>query len=567
MLKKTFYLFHRLNVCGETYFYKPTLPEDLVCMVSNLVSVQQFQQLKEKEEKLMFSEWCRWELSVSARDDFLPDTDRRIYHQYRVLDHYLPLGTLEGGCNGCARKACSVIFHALLDSESRCPQEQTDCDVSRNDVISLIQELVPLLPKTVGNGAAHKTGENPCEPWLLKQFHCRLSQLQFKVGNSRSRTSQNSDLLRASEIISFMKLAVRLPSYLLFTDALDFLPDVYSIKRVIAFINSNLRPFLSEGCCLPFDVTLYIFKALLTYTRGSASYSQSAASSQLVSECFKDCPLFFVSLQHYWKQLRPLAAAQFVVTCGALKQAELLFNWKNRIESAQNVSLRELESLDVYVVASCMTVYLRDVNSKVMALFVEESKSSIEFTRKLAVCFFDCIMADFSRMVLHGHEIEENAVLRDFAWRLLRCFPKTLLVFKMDENCEFKEDLIRLRSLILKEQLITLYPAVFFSFFRNFAGESLREVTRMSGFLEVTLCMYNSFVYLRKECLDGVANKTAVCSPLHLDFCRQVSVFVRDCVLCSPEEQLRGLSKGVISSCTSELRQFLQSQLTRFQER
>ena len=34
----------------------------------------------------------------------------------------------------------------------------------------------------------------------------------------------------------------------------------------------------------------------------------------------------------------------------------------------------------------------------------------------------------------------------------------------------------------------------------------------MSGFLEVTLCMYNSFVYLRKECLDGVANKTAVCS-------------------------------------------------------
>ena len=37
-------------------------------------------------------------------------------------------------------------------------------------------------------------------------------------------------------------------------------------------------------------------------------------------------------------------------------------------------------------------------------------------------------------------------------------------------------------------------------------------MTRMSGFLEVTLCMYNSFVYLRKECLDGVVNKSAVCS-------------------------------------------------------
>ena len=39
---------------------------------------------------------------------------RRIYHQYRVLDHYLPLGSQEGGCDGSARKACSVIFGVLL---------------------------------------------------------------------------------------------------------------------------------------------------------------------------------------------------------------------------------------------------------------------------------------------------------------------------------------------------------------------------------------------------------------------------------------------------------------------
>lgn len=50
---------------------------------------------------------------------FLFVIDRRIYHQFRVLDDFLPLGTLDGGCNGCASKACSVIFHALLNAESR----------------------------------------------------------------------------------------------------------------------------------------------------------------------------------------------------------------------------------------------------------------------------------------------------------------------------------------------------------------------------------------------------------------------------------------------------------------
>ena len=31
----------------------------------------------------------------------------------------------------------------------------------------------------------------------------------------------------------------------------------------------------------------------------------------------------------------------------------------------------------------------------------------------------------------------------------------------------------------------------------------------MNGFLHVTVCMYNSFVSLRKECLNGVVNMAA----------------------------------------------------------
>ena len=34
----------------------------------------------------------------------------------------------------------------------------------------------------------------------------------------------------------------------------------------------------------------------------------------------------------------------------------------------------------------------------------------------------------------------------------------------------------------------------------------------MSGFLQVTICMYLSFKSLRKECLNGVVNMAAVCS-------------------------------------------------------
>ena len=47
-------MFYTFYVCGMFLV-------DLVCMVSNLVSVQQFQQLKEKEEKvhtvICYSKW------------------------------------------------------------------------------------------------------------------------------------------------------------------------------------------------------------------------------------------------------------------------------------------------------------------------------------------------------------------------------------------------------------------------------------------------------------------------------------------------------------------------------
>jgi len=564
MLKKMFYLFHRLNICEETCFYKPALPADVVCVVSKLASLQQFQQLKGKREKLTFSNWCRLELGVSATNDFLPDTDRRIYHQYTVLDHYLPLGSLDGGCDSCARKACSVIFHALLDSANRSPQEQHNLDVSRNDMINLIQELLPLLSQKTKDAASDESRE---APWLLEQLDSRLREIQSKLEKSNSKTSRNYELLRASEITSFMKVVMRLPSFLLFTDLLDPVPDVYSVKRVVTFINSNLRPYMSDGCRLPFDVTLHILKGLLNYSRGGLSKSRTLTGSQLLSEFFTYCPLLLVSVQHFWKQLRPLAVTQCDFTRGPLEQAQLLLSWKNRFETTQNVSLRELEDLDVCVVASCIAPSLRVLNSHLLALFTEESKSPTGFITKLAACLFDCIMAEFSQMILHGREIGENAVLRNFALKLLKCFPRTLLIFKVGENCEFKDALDRLRSLILKDQVLKLYPAVFFSFFSNLPKEALREVTSFSGFLEVTLCMYNSFVYLRKECLDGVVNKTAVCSPLHLDFCRQVSVFVRDTVSSSSAENLRSLSKDCISSCTSELRQLLQSRMSKFQER
>jgi len=114
--------------------------------------------------------------------------------------------------------------------------------------------------------------------------------------------------------------------------------------------------------------------------------------------------------------------------------------------------------------------------SKVVTMFIRESEIPTAFGRKLAVCLFDCIVAEFSQMILHGRQIEENAVLRDTAWKLLRCFPKTLSVFTIDESIQLKEALVRLRSQILKDRLTRLYPAVFFSFFTSFSSEVLQEV-------------------------------------------------------------------------------------------
>ncbi|KAJ7374789.1 hypothetical protein OS493_005139 [Desmophyllum pertusum] len=261
LLKKMLYLFHRLNVRGDSRFYKPTLSEDVLCMMRNLVSLQQFQQFQEKGQQLSFSEWCRWELSISAGDDFLPDSDRRIYHQYRVLDHYLPLGSPEGGCDGCARKACSVLFHALLDSGNRCSQQQKDLDVSRNDMINLIQELVPMLSQDSTDETSHRSGDTWRGSWLLEQFNSRLDEIQSNADENKSKRSHNSDLLQATEVASFMKLAIRLPPFLLFTDLLDSIPDKQSIKHVVHFINVYLRPYTSDNCCLPL-MLLFTFSRL-----------------------------------------------------------------------------------------------------------------------------------------------------------------------------------------------------------------------------------------------------------------------------------------------------------------
>nr|XP_058972994.1 Fanconi anemia group A protein-like isoform X2 [Pocillopora verrucosa] len=564
MLQKMFYLFHRLNVHGQRLFFKPALDSDLLSIVKNLTSLQKFQELREKGGELCFYEWCILELSISARDDFLPESDRRIYHQYRVLDHFLPQGSPQGGCDGSARKACSVIFHALLDFEHRFTQQPNDVEVSRKDMIHLLQELVSMLSQHSNDNTSAPSGKNWRGSWLLEQFNSRLEKIQSSAKNQNGG-AQNNELLNSSVVVSCMNLAMHLPPFLLFADQMDSSLDTQSITHVINFINAYLRPYISDNCCLPFDVTLFIFKAWLTFTRRPFHESRNP---QLLSKFMTDCPLFFASALYYWKQLRPLAITQVdVTTHGSLNQAELLLNWKNRVETSQPVSLEDLDHVDVNLVASFIAVNLYTLNSQVMKILLQESKRPTEFTRKVAVCLFDCIMTEFSRMILHGDEICENEALRDSAWKLFTSFPKTLFVFKIEESGEFREVLLSLRSLVLNEQLIRLYPAVFFSFFANFPNEALQEATKISGFLTVTLCMYNSFVFLRKECLNGVVNMAADFSPLHLDFCRQVTNFVRDCVLSSPVDQLRSLSKDVISSCTAELRQFLKSQLVKRQGR
>ncbi|XP_074616558.1 Fanconi anemia group A protein-like isoform X3 [Acropora palmata] len=562
MLKKTFYLLHRLNVTGEACLFKPRIEPDVIGAAKNLVSKQICQLWKGKQETLTFSEWCEWELSISITDDFLPDTDRRIYHQYRVLDHYLPLGSQEGGCDGSARKACSVIFGVLL---SRCSKQRQEQNGSWNDMISLLQELVPMLRQSTTCEAEFESVAT--EPWLLDQFHRRIATIQSEIGKSESKTSLNIELLQASIVVSFMKLAMRLPSYLLFSDTSDGDPHIHAVKRVAVFINSYLRPYISERCCLEFDITHYIFKALLAYTHRPTDNSRTMASSQLLSQCFSDCPLLLVSVQHYWKQLKVLTAVQYDVTHSRLKDAELLSNWKNRVEGSESVSLRELESSDVCVVAALIALSLRKTEKTILELFRKDIQVHKDFIEKLAVCLFDCVVAEFSQMLIHGQEMREDSLLLDFAWKLTRYFPCTLLVFKQDGCFEQKESLQRLRAKLLKDQPLRLYSAVFFSLFSNMPKDSLKETIVIDGFLELTLRMYSSFVYLRKECLEGVINKTAVCSPLHLEFCRQVSVFVRDCVLTSPAEILANLSQDVILSCTSELRQFLQSRIPRFQKR
>jgi len=310
----------------------------------------------------------------------------------------------------------------------------------------------------------HRAEETFVGSWLLEQFYSRVKSKEVSSNvddDNKCRESHNYDLWLATEVASYMKLAMLLPPYLVFADLLDASPDLQSIRRVVHFVNSYLRPYMSDNGCLPFDVTLYIFKALLSQARRPLHGSRTPSNPQLMSEFMKDCLLFFASIQHYWKQLRPLAVTLSDVTSGALMQAELLLNWKNRVENSQVDSLREIENMDVSLVATFIALNLHSMSSKVVTMFIRESEIPTAFGRKLAVCLFDCIVAEFSQMILHGRQIEENAVLRDTAWKLLRCFPKTLSVFTIDESIQLKEALVRLRFvnefLFLKSFLFIIF--------------------------------------------------------------------------------------------------------------
>lgn len=57
------------------------------------------------------------------------------------------------------------------------------------------------------------------------------------------------------------------------------------------------------------------------------------------------------------------------------------------------------------------------------------------------------------------------------------------------------------------------------------------QAVRISGFLQVMLCMYNSFVSLRKECLSGVVNMAAVCSVSKTHCYESYNSVIRDALI------------------------------------
>ncbi|XP_036998687.2 Fanconi anemia group A protein [Artibeus jamaicensis] len=255
--------------------------------------------LKEEEFHLTYRDWVQLELEIRPEVDSLSDTERWDFHQWAIREHYLPMPSAAGGCDGDLQTACTVLLSGMMDFQSSRSYDHSENSglvfgsyTGNRDIFSRLQEMAADLEQglAVPHGHAASRGH-----FLFRVFRSRLRAL---AGGQ----DLASRLQRQQELLLCKRVLLGLPASILMGSPQVEPPAAPDCAEFFQLVNSELRNF-SHGGALTHDITVHFFRGLLHAC--SRSRDPSLAADLTLTACHTECPLVLTSALLWWPRLEP----------------------------------------------------------------------------------------------------------------------------------------------------------------------------------------------------------------------------------------------------------------------
>ncbi|EDO40512.1 predicted protein [Nematostella vectensis] len=454
------------------------------------------------------------------------------------------------------------------------------------DMIHLLKELLPFLSRThtkPGPGASH-------HPWLIKQYQERIDHVTHEL--CVDETSR--EVLVGAETVSLVELWLHLPPYLIFVDDPLVSPTPDSITCVTRFINTALivttytrnstealpnvtdvtlkvptytrnstevlpsvtevplkvptylrnstevlpnvtdvtlkRSHVTEMCCLQLSVTLHLMKAVFSFDMPRITESPVTAS-RILQQLMHECPMFLVSLQHYWPQVKATVSTLYDLSSiqAMADEVENLHDFVMSICYKHKSLLTETHQGSPHILGASLYQALRTLDVKPEA-FMSRPEKTRDY-KQITVCVFACVVAELSVSAIQGRQDEETSTAMEISKKMLELVPECLMVFDKDQHQAFVESLRKLREFIVVRHRDEILPVIFFSIVTGLAENTALKLSSNAGFSRIVIHMENALRDLRKTCLDEGLLRS--CGKIfQVDFTIKVSAFIKKYLHC-----------------------------------
>ncbi|XP_048576971.1 Fanconi anemia group A protein homolog isoform X2 [Nematostella vectensis] len=534
LVKKLWYFHHRLLKCAQKGSSKNQhLSETTFTILQRTTNSSIFAKLLVSTTKVSFDEWLSWEMMIRASDDIMPGMERRLYHHMTTTCRYLAASETEKGVD--PKVACSTLLNKLLGALNRdapavtnnqcCCESGMSVDTDKQtieDMIHLLKELLPFLSRThtkPGPGASH-------HPWLIKQYQERIDHVTHEL--CVDETSR--EVLVGAETVSLVELWLHLPPYLIFVDDPLVSPTPDSITCVTRFINTALRSHVTEMCCLQLSVTLHLMKAVFSFDMPRITESPVTAS-RILQQLMHECPMFLVSLQHYWPQVKATVSTLYDLSSiqAMADEVENLHDFVMSICYKHKSLLTETHQGSPHILGASLYQALRTLDVKPEA-FMSRPEKTRDY-KQITVCVFACVVAELSVSAIQGRQDEETSTAMEISKKMLELVPECLMVFDKDQHQAFVESLRKLREFIVVRHRDEILPVIFFSIVTGLAENTALKLSSNAGFSRIVIHMENALRDLRKTCLDEGLLRS--CGKIfQVDFTIKVSAFIKKYLHC-----------------------------------